>query len=110
MLHCFLTLTFWVNYCTTKDRAVLRSHYKLTETKEQEIEKISRVLVDNQNDPFDALDQIINDSNIDQNTIFLNLIKPMYSNDYAIELALQAFLKLNYLDICTTIHKMIDNN
>ena len=83
---------------------------KLTETKEQEIEKISRVLVDNQNDPFDALDQIINDSNIDQNTIFLNLIKPMYSNDYAIELALQAFLKLNYLDICTVIRKMIDND
>ena len=83
---------------------------KLTETKEQEIEKISRVLVDNQNDPFDALDQIINDSNIDQNTIFLNLIKPLYSNDYAIELALQAFLKLNYLDICTTIRKMIDSN
>ena len=43
---------------------------KLTETKEQEIEKISRVLVDNQNDPFDALDQIINDPNMDQNTIF----------------------------------------
>jgi hypothetical protein len=86
---------------------------KLTETKEQEIEKISRVLVDNQNDPFDALDQIINDSNIDQNTIFLNLIKPMYSNDYEIELielALQAFLKLNYLDICTAIRKMIDND
>ena len=83
---------------------------KLTETKEQEIEKISRVLVDNQNDPFDALDQIINDSNIDQNTIFLNLIKPLYTNEYAIELALQAFLKLNYLDICTAIRKMIDNN
>ena len=83
---------------------------KLTETKEQEIEKISRVLVDNQNDPFDALDQIINDSNIDQNTIFLNLIKPLYTNEYAIELALQAFLKLNYLDICTTIRKMIDSN
>ena len=83
---------------------------KLTETKEQEIEKISRVLVDNQNDPFDALDQIINDSNIDQNTFFLNLIKPLYTNEYAIELALQAFLKLNYLDICTTIRKMIDSN
>ena len=83
---------------------------KLTETKEQEIEKISRVLVDNQNDPFDALDQIINDSNMDQNTIFLNLIKPLYTNEYAIELALQAFLKLNYLDICTSIRKMIDSN
>lgn len=83
---------------------------KLTETKDQEIEKISRVLVDNQNDPFDALDQIINDSNMDQNTIFLNLIKPLYTNEYAIELALQAFLKLNYLDICTTIRKMIDSN
>lgn len=88
----------------------MQSMHQLEENKEQEIENIARALVNGHNDPFDELDEIIKERDIDQNTKLLNLVNTLCKEVYTLtHFTYDAFIKTHYPEICTAIRKLIDN-